>query len=71
MSKPTDDLVRIVNAGGGLDLRNMSKPTEDLVRIASAASGKRAAVTINGNKPTDDLVRIASAGKGCVTFYFE
>lgn len=73
MSKPTDDLIRIASAGGGMYVSS-SKPTDDLVRIASAASasGKGAQIIVSGatRKPTDDLIRIASAGNGCVVFDF-
>jgi hypothetical protein len=36
--KPTDGLVRIAAAGGGLDLRNVSKSTDNLVRITAAGN---------------------------------
>lgn len=69
MSKPTDDLIRIAAAGGGMTL-SARKPTDDLIRIAASASIKGAQLTIVNafNKPTDDLIRIAAAGKGCVVF---
>jgi len=38
MSKPTNDLIRIVAAGGGMYLA-ASKPTNDLIRIAAAGKG--------------------------------
>lgn len=69
-AKTTDDLVRIVSFGGGLDFDASAKPQADLVRIASFAAGKGSRVTMRGigHKATDDLVQIASFGKGCVVF---
>ena len=69
MSKPTNDLVRIAAAGGGMTIP-ASMPTNDLVRIAAAASSKGGQITIANasSKPTSDLVRIAAAGNGCVIF---
>jgi hypothetical protein len=68
--KTTDDLVRIVSYGGGLDFIASGKTTDDLVRIASYAQSGGAHVTMRGmgKKSTDDLVRIGSYGKGHVTF---
>ena len=69
MSKPTNDLIRIASAGGGMYVA-ATKPTNDLIRIASAASGKGAQIIVTdaSKKPTNDLIKIASAGKGCVVF---
>ncbi len=67
MAKPTNDLIRIASAGGGMYV-SATKPPDDLIRIAAAASNKgaRIFVTDASRKPTDDLIRIAAAGKGCV-----
>lgn len=69
MSKPTNDLIRIAAAGGGMTL-SAQKPTNDLIRIAASAANTGAQLTIvnASSKPTNDLIRIASAGKGCVAF---
>ena len=66
----TDDLVRIVSYGGGLDFDASSRSTEDLVRIASYAQSGSARVTLRGisSRSVEDLVRIASYGQGHVVF---
>lgn len=66
----TDDLVRVVVAGGGLRMDGSHRLTDDLVRIAVAGSGKGSKIVFYGMaaRLTDDLVRIAVAGKGCVHF---
>jgi hypothetical protein len=69
--KSTDDCIRIVNAGGGLDLSKASKSTDDLIRIARTASEKGATIWVPGSKSVDDLIRIANAGKGCVVVRFD
>jgi hypothetical protein len=68
--RPTDDLIRILAAGGGFEISAGVRPTEDLIRLASAASSKGARLTLRGLtvRPTDDLIRIAAAGKGSVVF---
>jgi DNA replication protein len=68
--RPTDDLIRIANSGGGMILNASTMMTSDLIRIANAASGSGARITIAeiGTRPTGDLIRIANAGKGCVAF---
>ena len=67
-SRSTDDLVRIVSAGGGVQLDAKSRLTDDLIRIAAAAKLSGAHVTFEGmsSRLTDDLVRIGAAGKGHV-----
>jgi DNA replication protein len=68
-TKPTDDLIRIAAAGGGMYV-GANKSTEDLIRIAAAASNSQAKIIVTNaaGKPTDDLIRIAAAGGGCVIF---
>ena len=68
MSKPTDQLIQIVSAGGSIVIDN--KPVDQLVTIVAAAARAGAQVTIKGNKPTDQLVQIARAGNGNVVFDF-
>jgi hypothetical protein len=70
MTKMTQDLVRIVSAGGGVQVDASLKLTDDLVRIAAAArqSGARIEIKNSGRKLTQDLVRVASAGGGNVLF---
>ena len=70
MPKMTDDLIRIVAAGGGVELDAGAKMTDDLIRIAAASqrSGAKVVIKNAGSKMTNDLIRIASAGKGNVSF---
>lgn len=72
MSKTTDQLVRIANAGGGMRIDGSAKTTDQLVRIANAASVRKAQMIIFNinSKTTAQLVRIAVAGKGCANFDF-
>lgn len=68
--KTTDQLVRIVAAGGGMRISANGKTTDQLVRIAAAASTKKSRIEIIdvNNFTTDQLVRIAAAGNGAVFF---
>jgi len=68
MAKTTDQLVRIVSAGGGLIIDGESKITDQLVNIASASSQSNSKIIITNISPktSDQLVRIESAGKGNV-----
>lgn len=68
MTKPTDQLIRIVSAGGNVIIP--SKPTDQLIRIVSAAKASGAHITLKGNKPTDQLVRIANSADGHFTIDF-
>lgn len=67
--KTTDELVRIVMAGGGLTIDGSYKSTDELVRLALATNAKGTKLTIINltYKTTDELVRIAMAGQGNVT----
>jgi hypothetical protein len=71
--KTTNDLVSIVEAGGGLDLDVSMRFTPDLVKIASAALKSGATVILRniGMRVTHDLVEIAQAGGGRVIFVFD
>jgi hypothetical protein len=66
--RSTEDLVRLVSAGGGLKLTATDRPTDDLVLIAAAAADWGVPVTFSGIdcRGTDDLVRIVEAGQGSV-----
>jgi hypothetical protein len=68
--RSTEELIRIVNAGGGLVLDAATRSTEDLIRIAHAGSTKGVRLVLVGlaTKSTEDLIRIANAGNGCVQF---
>lgn len=67
---PTEDLIRIAAAGGGMKLDGSRRSTDDLVSIAAAASmrNSRLAITGLGDRTVDELVRIAAAGNGSVFF---
>ena len=75
-TRTTDELVRIVSAGGGFRLNAGGMKTEDLVRIASCAAphskehNHGATIVLAGlsGRTTDELVRIASCGHGHVIF---
>ena len=66
--RPTDDLIRIAAAGGGMRLDASARLTNDLIRIASAARTGNAVLTLYGMsaRMTDDLIRISAAGRGSV-----
>jgi hypothetical protein len=72
MSISTDDLVKIVEAGGGLTLDAATKSKDELVQIATAATGSEAGVIFRNVTAlaVDDLVEIAATGEGCITFEF-
>ena len=72
MSMSTDDLVKIVDAGGGLTLDAGTKSKDELVRIAEVAAMSDAGVTFRNVTAlaVDDLVEIAKAGDGCISFEF-
>jgi DNA replication protein len=64
------DVVKLVAAGGGIDMDATARSTDELVQIAEAASARQPKVILRGVKgrPVDDLIKIAAAGKGCVIF---
>ena len=68
--RTTEELVRIVNAGGGLVLEVTRRPTDELAKIAAAAKRSGATVIFRhvATRKTDDLAKIAAAGKGVVIF---
>ena len=67
--RTTEELLRIVAAGGGMRLDASKMTTDDLVAIAAALSqNARLILTGLGARSTDDLVRIAAAGRGGVFF---
>ena len=70
MSMSTDDLVKIIEAGGSLTFDAEAKTKEELVRIATAAGQFEAAVTFTNvtSISVDDLVEIAKVGDNLVTF---
>jgi len=68
--RPTEDLVRIMAAGGGFRINAEARASSDLVRIATAAvkgGGQLALIGMNTRR-IEDIVDIALAGKGHVSF---
>jgi hypothetical protein len=70
MSISTDDLLKIVEAGGGLTLDAGTKTKDELVGIATAAGHFEVLLALRNviGLALDDLVEIAKAGDGMVTF---
>jgi DNA replication protein len=68
--KTTDELVKIVAAGGGLAVEAGRRTTDELVKIAAAARQSGATVVFKNAavRKTDALMKIAAAGKGKVIF---
>jgi len=69
-SRSTEELLRVVGAGGGLTIETSGRTTADLVRIAEAAADWGVPITLRGvqDRSTDELVLIAEAGQGAVVF---
>lgn len=65
--KSMDDIVWIINSGGGV-IVDSSMTTDALVKLARLAADKKCTVIVKnaGEKTTDHLIRIASHGKGSV-----
>ena len=68
--KSTEDLMKIVAAGGGIKIGTKQRSTEDLMRIAGATGHKGSRVIFAGmsHRSTDDSMRIGAAGKGHILF---
>ena len=69
--RSTEDLIRIISAGGGMEVDLGMRPVEDVIRIAAAASlkpGTRLVLDGMQMRTVEDLIRIAAAGKGAVVF---
>lgn len=68
-NKTTDQLWRIVAAGGGLDFDASRFTTDQLWRLAAATQAHGSKITFRGisNRSNDDLWRLAAAGRGNVT----
>ena len=68
--KTTDELVKIVAAGGGLVVEGGRRTTDELVKIAAAARHSGAYIVFKNTamRKTDALIKIAAAGKGKVIF---
>jgi hypothetical protein len=68
--RTTDELIRILLAGGGLSFDASLRSTDHLVRMALAARQSGCALELLNLdlRSTDELVRIALAGSGRVHF---
>ena len=68
--RPTPEVVQIVRAGGGLEMRAAMKTTADLIQIAAAAKASGTTVWFRDlhMRPTAEIVQIAMAGGGRVVF---
>jgi ABC-type branched-subunit amino acid transport system substrate-binding protein len=68
--KTTDEIVKIVAAGGGLVVEAGRRTTDELIKIATAAKHSGATVVFRNMavRKTDALMKIAAAGKGKVIF---
>lgn len=66
----TLDMIRIVNAGGGLRVSCKGKSALDLIRIANATQQNNGTLILTNIQGVSvlDLIRIANAGKGHVIF---
>jgi DNA replication protein len=70
MDRSTDDLVKILAAGGGLVLDAGRKSIDDLMKIARAGAEGECLVTMRnvGEKTTEELIKIVTVGDGSVVF---
>lgn len=66
----TLDMVRIINAGGGLRINCKEKSILDLIRIATATQQHNGFLILTNIQilTTFDMIRIANAGRGRVIF---
>jgi 5-enolpyruvylshikimate-3-phosphate synthase len=69
----TNEIQRIVSAGGGVEISADGKMANELQRIASVASNSGATVRIKdaSNLISNEMQRIASAGGGNVIFVLD
>lgn len=70
MTKMTDQIVKIAQAGGSIELDANDKMTDQLIKIAQAVKvGGGSLRLLNADsKMTDQLVKIAQTAPGRVTF---
>lgn len=64
MARTTDNIIRIVHAGGSMNINGKEMTTDNMVRIAKAAAKSGSTVTFMGlgDHTTDNLIRIVNAG---------
>lgn len=63
-----NDKLRLLAAGGSIEVLGQGTPLNDLLRLAAAAKTGESTLTVKsaGGFPLNDLLRIAAAGKGFV-----
>lgn len=64
MSRTTDNIIRIVKAGGNMNVDGEKMTTDNMIRVAKAAVESGSTVTFMGlhQHTTDNLIRIVEAG---------
>jgi len=64
MSKTTDNIIRLINAGGNLNVNAENKTTDNLIRIVKVAIKQEKVITFRNleKKTTDNLIRIIKIG---------
>lgn len=69
MSRTTDNIIRVVKAGGNINVNAERMTTDNMIRVAKAAVVSGSIVTFKGlhKHTTNNLIRIAKAGDKNVT----
>ncbi|QXB02779.1 hypothetical protein [Aeromonas sp. FDAARGOS 1416] len=64
MSRTTENIIRIVQAGGNMNVNGERMTTENMIRIAMAAVKSGSTITFMGlgKHTTENLIRIVKAG---------
>jgi hypothetical protein len=62
--RTTDNIIRVIQAGGNMNVNGEKLSTDSLVRVANAAVASGSTVTFMGlgKHTTDNLIRIVKAG---------
>lgn len=65
MAKTTDNVIRLLNAGGTLSINGENYTTDNIVRILNTAKANNSVLTVrNSDKfTTDNLIRMINAGR--------
>ncbi len=64
MPRTTDSIIRVIKAGGNMNINGEKLTTDSMVRVAKAAVESGSTVTFMGlgKHSTDSLIRIVKAG---------
>lgn len=64
MSRTTDNIIRIVKAGGNMNINGEKMTADNMIRVAKAAVASGSTVTFMGlhKHTTNNLIRIVEAG---------